>query len=108
MPFNRYLRGLAEMPGSFANEALRAQAIAARSYALVAVRVGGQHYGYGRWDGCDCAVCCAVYATVRDQAYAGYAKELGYHGSRWVGAVRGTGSLVVRYGTRILQAFYSS
>jgi stage II sporulation protein D len=104
LPFNRYLRGLAEMPGSFANEALRAQAIAARSYALVAVRARGQHHGYGRWDGCD----CAVYATVRDQVYAGYAKELGYYGSRWVGAVRGTGSLVVRYGTRIVQAFYSS
>jgi peptidoglycan hydrolase-like amidase len=104
MPFNRYLRGLAEMPGSFANEALRAQAIAARSYALVAVQARGQHYGYGRWDGCD----CAVYATVCDQAFAGYAKELGFYGSRWVGAVRGTGSLVVRYGTRVVQAFYSS
>jgi stage II sporulation protein D len=104
MPFNRYLRGLAEMPGSFANEALRAQAIAARSYALVAVQARGQHHGYGNWDGCD----CALYATVRDQVYAGYPKEVGYDGSRWVGAVRGTGSLVVRYGTQIVQAFYSS
>ena len=104
MPFNRYLRGLAEMPGSFANEALRAQAIAARSYALVAVQARGQHHGYGSWAGCN----CAVYATVRDQVYAGYPKEQGYYGSRWVGAVRGTGSLVVRYGTRVVQAFYSS
>ncbi|HJW63297.1 MAG TPA: SpoIID/LytB domain-containing protein, partial [Actinomycetes bacterium] len=47
VPFNRYLRGLAEMPGSFANEALRAQAIAARSYALVAVRTRGQRWGTG-------------------------------------------------------------
>jgi stage II sporulation protein D len=104
VPFNRYLRGLAEMPGSFANEALRAQAIAARSYALVAVRTRGQRRGHGSWDGCD----CAVYATVRDQAFAGYAKERGYYGSRWVAAVRGTGSLVVRYGSRVVQAFYSS
>jgi stage II sporulation protein D len=104
IPFNRYLRGLAEMPGSFANEALRAQAIAARSYALVAVRTRGQHWGRGSWDGCD----CALYATVRDQQYAGYAKEQGYYGSRWVAAVRGTGSQVVRYGTRVVQAFYSS
>jgi stage II sporulation protein D len=102
--FNRYLRGLAEMPGSFANEALRAQAIAARSYALVAVTTRGQHHGYGSWDGCD----CALYGTVRDQSYAGYAKEQGYWGARWVNAVRGTGSLVVRYGTRVVQAFYSS
>ena len=104
IPFNRYLVGLAEMPGSFANEALRAQAIAARSYALVAVQARGQHHGYGNWAGCD----CAVYATVRDQHYAGYAKEQGYSGARWVAAVRGTGSLVVRYGTRVVQAFLPS
>jgi SpoIID/LytB domain protein len=71
IPFNRYLRGLAEVPGSFANEALRAQAIAVRSYALAAVRARGQRSGHGSWDGCD----YAVYATVRDQHYAGYAKE---------------------------------
>jgi stage II sporulation protein D len=104
IPFNRYLRGLAEVPGSFANEALRAQAIAARSFALVAVRTRSQHWGHGRWDGCD----CALYASVRDQNYAGYAKEQGYWGSRWVAAVRGTGSQVVRYGSRVVQAFYSS
>jgi stage II sporulation protein D len=104
LPFNRYLRGLAEMPGSFANEALRAQAIAARSYALAAVQSRGQHSGHSAWDGCD----CALYATVRDQHYAGYANERGYYGSRWVAAVRGTGSLVVRYGSRVVQAFYSS
>ena len=62
IPFNRYLRGLAEVPGSFANEALRAQAIATCSFALAAVRTRGQHWGHGRWNGCD----CAVYATVRD------------------------------------------
>jgi stage II sporulation protein D len=104
IPFNRYLRGLAEVPGSFANEALRAQAIAARSFALVAVRTRSQHWGHERWDGCD----CALYASVRDQNYAGYAKEQGYWGSRWVAAVRGTGSQVVRYGSRVVQAFYSS
>ena len=104
LPFNHYLRGLAEVPGSFANHALRAQAIAARSYALYAVRARTQHWGHGRWDGCN----CALYGTVRDQHFAGYAKEQGYYGSRWVAAVRGTGSQVVRYRSRLVQAFYSS
>ena len=104
IPFNRYLRGLAEVPGSFANEALRAQAIAARGYALYAVRTRGQRWGNGRWNGCD----CALYGTVRDQRFTGYANERGYYGSRWVAAVRGTGSQVVRYGDRVVQAFYSS
>jgi SpoIID/LytB domain protein len=104
IPFNLYLRGLAEMPGSFAYAALRAQAIAARSYALVATQTRGQRSGRGSWDGCD----CAVYSGVRDQAYAGYAKEQGYWNGRWVTAVRRTGRWVVRWGGRTVQAFYSS
>ena len=92
------------MPGSFANEALQAQAIAARSYALYAVRTRGQRSGRSSWDGCD----CPLYATVCDQHYAGYAKEQGYYGGRWVAAVRDTGSLMVRYGSRLVQAFYLS
>ena len=104
LPFNGYLRGLAEVPGSFATHALRAQAIAARSYALYAVQARTQHWGYRRWDGCN----CALYGTVRDQHFAGYAKEQGYYGARWVAAVRGTRSQVVRYGSRLVQAFYSS
>jgi stage II sporulation protein D len=104
IPFNLYLRGLAEMPGSFASAALRAQAVAARSFALVATQTRGQHSGRGLWDGCD----CAVYATVRDQRYLGYANEVGAGGRRWVTAVRRTGSWVVRWRGRTVQAFYSS
>jgi stage II sporulation protein D len=104
MRFNHYLRGLAEMPGSWRMEALKAQAIAARSYGLAVVLARGQAHGATRWDGCN----CGLYGDVRDQAYSGYAKEVGYNGSRWVASVVGTGSLVVRWGSRIVQAFYSS
>ena len=104
MPVNRYLRGLGEMPGSFASAALRAQAIAARSYAFVTTRIRGQHSGRGLWYGCD----CAVYASVRDQLYGGYANEVSTYGRRWVTAVSGTGSWVVRWPGRTVQAFYSS
>jgi len=74
------------VPGSFATHALRAQAIAARSYALYAVQARGQHWGYRRWDGCN----CALYGTVHDQHFAGFAKEQGYYGARWVAAGIGT------------------
>jgi stage II sporulation protein D len=104
LPFNRYLRGLGEMPGTFAYAALRAQAIAARSYALVATQTRGQRSGRGLWQGCD----CAVYASVRDQLYGGYAYEVGAAGRRWVTAVSRTGSWVVRWRGRTVQAFYSS
>jgi stage II sporulation protein D len=104
LPFNRYLRGLGEMPGTFAYAALRAQAIAARSYALVATQTRGQRSGRGLWQGCD----CAVYASVRDQLYGGYAHEVGAAGRRWVTVVSRTGSWVVRWRGRTVQAFYSS
>ena len=101
---NAYLRGLAEMPSLWPAAALRAQAIAGRSYALAAVAARGQHRGQTSWTGCD----CAVYADTRDQAYTGWAKEGGFAGSRWVAAVDGTGSQVVRYRGQVVQAFYSS
>jgi Stage II sporulation protein len=42
---NAYLRGLGEMPSLWPMAALLAQAIAARSYAVAAVRHRGQHRG---------------------------------------------------------------
>jgi SpoIID/LytB domain protein len=104
IPFNLYLRGLGEMPGSFAYAALRARAVAARSFALVATHTRGQHSGRRLWDGGD----CAVHATVRDQRHVGYANEVGAGGRRWVTALRRTGSWVVRRRGRTAQAFYSS
>jgi SpoIID/LytB domain protein len=104
MPFNTYLRGLAEMPSSWPLQALEAQAIAGRSYALATIRRNGQHRGARRWDGCD----CGIYASVRDQAWVGWAKESGWLGGRWVAAVRLTGSRVLTWHGRLVQAFYSS
>jgi stage II sporulation protein D len=104
MGVNRYLGGLGEMPASWPREALRAQAIAARSYALATLASRGQHSGRGRWNGCD----CGLYGDVRDQHYSGFAKERGVWGARWVSAVRSTGNLVVRWRSRMVQAFYSS
>jgi stage II sporulation protein D len=104
MSFNAYLRGLAEVPSSWPAETLKAQAIAARSYALATMRAGGQHRGRRSWHGCD----CGVYADTRDQQYAGWAKERGRGGARWVAAVRVTDRLVLTWRSRVVQAFYSS
>jgi stage II sporulation protein D len=101
---NAYLRGLGEMPSLWPMAALRAQAIAARSYAVAAARDRGQHRGQATWTGCD----CAVYSDTRDQHYIGWAKEGGLAGRRWVAAVDGTGSQVVRYRGAAVSAYYSS
>jgi len=108
-PFDRYLYGLAEVPSSWPEETLKAQVIAARSYAALRVERNG-----GNRDGCR----CDVYATVADQAYTGYEKESegpdGSFGARWRAAVDATRASdfsttqVLRYGGRIADAFYSS
>ena len=93
-----YLYGLGEVPSSWPMAAMKAQAIAARSYAFVKA-AAGQHR----------AVCdCALYASTFDQVYAGWDKESGLDGERWVSAVNQTDNEVVRDGGEPIQAFYMS
>ena len=95
LTMDQYLRGLGEVPSSWAFEALRAQAIAARSFA--AYRLA--HPRSPNYD---------LVATTADQFYVGADKELGTDGSRWVFAVGNTSGGVLTYGGTIIQAFYSS
>ena len=93
-----YLYGLAEVPSSWPIEALQAQAIAARTYALRKA-AAGQHR-----PGCN----CALYASSYDQVYAGWDKEGGPDGERWVRAVDATEGTMVAYQREPIQAFYMS
>ena len=99
---DEYLDYVTEVPWSWHTEALRAQAAAARGYALAA-------FSGGLRTACD----CHLYDTTVSQVFAGYpsAGNLPYW-SRWTDAVRASGSptqgYVVRYNGAIIQAFYSS
>jgi SpoIID/LytB domain protein len=105
MAWTSYLRGLAEVPASWPAEALRAQAVTARSYALATVRASGQHRAASSRTGCD----CAVHADVRDQHFAGWARERGPGAERWRRAVADTRDKVVMWqGGTLVKAFYSS
>ncbi|HXF71759.1 MAG TPA: SpoIID/LytB domain-containing protein [Actinomycetota bacterium] len=93
-----YLYGLGEVPSSWPEEALEAQAVAARTYAF-AKAAYGQHR----------PVCnCALYASAADQVYVGWDKEAGEDGERWVRAVDATEGEVVTYQGQVITAFYSS
>jgi SpoIID/LytB domain protein len=78
--------------------AMKAQAIAARTYAFTKAGAS-QHRPV-----CD----CALYASSFDQVYAGWDKEGGAGGDRWVAAVRQTDRQVVVDGGQTIQAFYMS
>jgi SpoIID/LytB domain protein len=94
-----YLYGLAEVPSSWPKAALQAQSIAARTYAFRKVRTSGQHR----------PVCnCALYASSYDQVYAGWDKEGGPDGDRWVAAVNATDGRVITDHDEMIQAFYTS
>jgi SpoIID/LytB domain protein len=93
-----YLYGLGEVPSSWPMAAMQAQAIAARTYAFTKASAS-QHR----------AVCdCALYASSYDQVYAGWDKEGGTDGDRWVHAVDSTDGEVVQDGGDTIQAFYMS
>ena len=94
-----YLFGLAEVPSSWPMEALQTQAVAARTYAFEKVARVGQHRS-----GCN----CGLYDDTRDQVYAGWDKEGGAQGSRWVSAVTNTNRVVVLYNGAPIQAYYHS
>lgn len=94
-----YLYGLAEVPASWDMDALKAQAIAARSYAWEKIRRLGQMRS-----GCN----CGLFATTVDQYYVGWDKEVAVMGDRWVSAVKGSARQVAQYGGSTIPAYYSA
>ena len=98
MTLDRYLTGvlLAEMPVSFADEALKAQAVASRTYAL-------RSYQHRRHDGaavCTDAGCCQGWTDPDCVDPAARAKA--------ADAVRATDGLVIRYEGALIDATFFS
>jgi SpoIID/LytB domain len=93
-----YLDGLGEVPASWPMQAMEAQAVAARSYAVYAMR----HYGIRA----DCN--CHLTDGSGDQTYIGYDRESGTDGGRWVHAVTASRGEIVTYRGAVIQAFYAA
>lgn len=101
-----YLYGIAEMPSSWDSEALQAQAIAARGFALNAVNTYSST--------CN----CNLYDDTRSQNFSGWKKESegagAMYGKRWVAAVDATNSpdntegKVLMFGSSIAKLYYFS
>jgi SpoIID/LytB domain protein len=90
--FETYMNGIAEIPGSWPQEAVKAQVVAARSYA---VRSMGKHSS-SNYDVCDDVHC---------QYYLGYDQE---KVTGWTQAVAATSGQVLTYAGQVAQCFYSS
>ncbi|MGH8870840.1 MAG: SpoIID/LytB domain-containing protein [Acidimicrobiia bacterium] len=95
-----YLEGIREVPFSWHEESLAAQAVAARTY--LAWTLSGGRTETGRRIGYD------ICATAACQVYAGVDPVLGEDGDRWREAVARTSGEILVYEGAPARAFYSS
>ena len=94
---DEYLWGISEVPSSWPQAALQAQAIASRTYAITkSARVRTE---------CD----CHLYASISDQTFAGYSKEgEPKFGEIWKGAVNSTVGQIITFAGLPITAYFSS
>lgn len=108
MSLEDYLWGVtaAEMPASFRLEALKAQAVAARTYCVYQRSAGTEKHPGA--DVCGDYTCCQAYLT-REQAAAGWGEAAEQYAAKISQAVTGTDGLLCLYeGTPIDAVFFSS
>ncbi|MFO7699218.1 MAG: SpoIID/LytB domain-containing protein, partial [Acidimicrobiia bacterium] len=97
---DQYLEGIAEMPFLWNQEALAAQAVAARTY--LTYRLNGGRAGDAARYGFD------ICATSRCQVYRGVQYVEGDSGDRWRFAVQSTRNQLVLHNGRPIEAVYGS
>lgn len=104
MELDQYLLGvvLAEMPADFELEALKAQAVAARTCALQCTQEGVKHPGGAV---CTDSKCCQAYIAPSDYLADGGAQE---NVDKVNSAVKTTEGQVLTYGGALIQATYFS
>ena len=107
VPMEAYLLGLAEVPNSWPIEALKAQVIAARTFALY------KAWTYSTFLRSDCL--CHLHGSTVDQAYRGWGPTFGEGGSsgdKWIAAVQSTAGKAMWHpqhgSSRALEAYYFS
>lgn len=101
---DEYLTGvvLGEMPAFFEPEALKAQAVAARTYAAKAKMTGGKH---GDGSVCMDSQCCQAYQDPGDYISSGGTAE---DVAKIRQAVEDTSGYVLTYGGELIEAVYFS
>ena len=103
LTLENYLYGLAEMPSDWPHEALKAQAIIGRTFAVTKAEARD---GSGFWED----LCgCHIRDTSADQVYIGWSKE----GPAWNAAVDGSVTQVLKHPDSwlpldLVETFYSS
>lgn len=99
LDFPRYLKGIAEVPRNWPVDALKAQVVAARTYAAGHMNPSDALARELRYNLC---------ATDACQVYRGLVVERGAWGDSWGGAVDSTAGEILEYNGKPAGAFYFS
>ena len=100
LPLDQYLLGVvsAEMPAKFAQEALNAQAVVARTYTIYSIKNGnGKH---GEASICDDSSCCQAWITKEDRLAKWEENVREEYWSKIEKAVNNTKGKVITYNRR--------
>ena len=109
MDMGSYLLGVvrAEMPASFSQEALKALAVAARTYTLYKMENGGSA-NHPEADACDDINCCKAYQSAEAAAQAWGAQAAAYEEKIRRAVADTDGECVLYDGRPVLAVFHSS
>ena len=103
---DEYLYGVvsAEMPASFEEEALKAQAIVARTYTLY--KVVNSNKKHGENDICDDSICCQAWISKEDRFAKWDEKDRTTYWNKIVNAVNSTQGKIITYEGKPINAFF--
>lgn len=108
LPLDEYLLGVvsAEMPASFAQEALNAQAIVARTYTIYSITHNvNKHEGA---DICDSSSCCQAWISKDNRLAKWEENNRIEYWNKIVSAVNNTKGKIITYNGEVIDAFFHS
>ena len=108
IPIDEYLYGVvsAEMPASFEQEALKAQAVVARTYTIYKIEHSGNKHGEA--DICDDSSCCQAWISKENRFARWDERERESNWNKIVNAVEETKGKVITYDGQVINAFFHS
>ena len=108
MQIDEYLFGVvsAEMPANYELEALKSQAVAARTYTVYQLlKNKGKH---GDADICDDSTCCQAWISKEDRMKKWEENQRDNNWNKIINAVNSTAGQVITYNNEVINAFFHS
>lgn len=105
---DEYLYGVvsSEMPASYETEALKAQAVVARTYTLYKIINGGEKHGEANI--CDSSTCCQAWISKENRLAKWKEENRTEYWNKIVNAVNETQGKMITYNSKPINAFFHS